>query len=357
MGNKDYRIKSRQDLEAKIEELGILPFFKNSIEGFSIEEHIEPELWFEGEPGPWEWKGPVIRNTGCAYGKFFENKAAFVSRKLFPDFANYRRDGYDFDARFDDELASYKDKALFDLIDANAPVKTGQLKKLGNYGKDGNKGFETVITRLQAECYVIVSDFEYSVDKYGNEYGWGVSRYSTPEKFMGKAFTSKVYQRTPEKSYERILSHLKKILPDTDEKALVRFLTKGASVPSRLSAVRDWLVPSNPKYFDIVGAFRDEDEIFWKQGNDNIHVGDTAWMYVGVPYSAILYECRVTETDIPFEGEDEHVNIKKLMKIRKVREFAPELLRLAELAKFGVVTVRCTRSMPKELLAYVRGLG
>ena len=56
-----------------------------------------------------------IRETGCAYGKFFENKAVFISKEWFPDFANYRRNGYDFDARFDDGLAAYKDKELFEL--------------------------------------------------------------------------------------------------------------------------------------------------------------------------------------------------------------------------------------------------
>lgn len=342
-------IKSRADLEKAVEEYGILPFFSNSLEGFSLEEHIDPKLWFTKEEGPWEWKGPVIRNTGCAYGKFFENKAAFISRKWFPDFANFRRDGYDFDARFDDELASYKDKTLYDLIDKHAPILTGRLKKLGNYGKDGNKGFETIITRLQSQCYVLVSDFEYCRDNKGQTYGWGVSVYSTPEKVMGQTFSKKVYQRTPEESFERVLKHLKKLLPGAEGRDIVRFLSKGAANPSKLAQVRDWLVPSNPKYFDIVGAFRESDEIFWKQGNDNIHVGDTAFMYVGVPYSAILYECRITETDIPFNGTDEHVNLKKLMKIKKLREFGPHELDLTELKKYGVVTVRCTRSMPQEL--------
>ena len=49
-----------------------LPFFANSVEGFSVEEHIDRRLWFTGQEGPWEWKGPLIREYGFAYGKFFE---------------------------------------------------------------------------------------------------------------------------------------------------------------------------------------------------------------------------------------------------------------------------------------------
>lgn len=220
----DFYIRTKEDLIRAVKDLGFVPFFRNSIEGFSIEEHIDPKLWFGDEEGPWEWKGPVIRETGCAYGKFFEKKAVYISSEWFPDFANYRRDGYDFDARFDDELASYQDKRMFDLVDANAPILSKNLKQLGNYRKGGNKGFDTVITRLQAECYVIISNFTYLTDKRGQEYGWGVAEYSTPERFMGSEFTQRVYQRTPEESYERIYDHLKKMLPNAAEAKLKKIL-------------------------------------------------------------------------------------------------------------------------------------
>lgn len=221
----DFFIGTKEDLIRAVNELGFLPFFRNSVEGFSIEEHVDPQIWFSDVlDGPWEWKGPVIREMGCAYGKFFERKAAYISREWFPDFANYRRDGYDFDARFDDEMASYQDKKLFDLVDSGAPILSKELKKMGNYKKGGNKGFDTVITRLQAECYVIISDFKYMTDKYGQQYGWGIAEYSTPEHFMGDDFTKNVYRRTPEESYERIYKHLKGLLPDVEEARLRKVL-------------------------------------------------------------------------------------------------------------------------------------
>lgn len=172
----------------------------------------------------WEWKGPVIRETGCAYGKFFEKKACYISREWFPDFANYRRDGYDFDSRYDDGLAPFRDKQLYDLVEGNAPIISKQLKQLGNYRKSGNKGFDTIINRLQSQCYVIISDFVYMKDKYGNPYGWGVAEYSTPEVFMADSFTDKVYQRPPEESYEKILKHFMKLFPNTDIAKLKKFI-------------------------------------------------------------------------------------------------------------------------------------
>ena len=220
----DICIKTIEDLENAVTELGFLPFFENSLPGFSIEEHVHPDIWFTGGDGPWEWKGPVINELGCAYGKFFEKKAAYISPEWFPDFANYRRDGYDFDARFDDGLVFHGDKVLYDLIDNDAPILSKHLKQLGNYRKGGNKGFDTMINRLQAQGYVIISDFRYMLDKNGNEYGWGVAEYSTPEHFMGKAFTEKVYRVTPEESFDRIVMHFMKILPGVDKNNIIRFL-------------------------------------------------------------------------------------------------------------------------------------
>ena len=223
----DFIIRTKADLIQAINEYGFLPFFENSIDGFSIEEHIDPDRWWHSDTGEWsawEWKGPVIRETGCAYGKFFEKKACYISPEWFPDFANYRRDGYDFDARYDDGLAQYRDKLLYDLVEQNAPVISKRLKQLGNYKKGGNKGFDTIITRLQAQGYVIISDFVYMKDKYGTPYGWGVAEYSTPEAFMRGGFTDKVYSRSPEESYERLLEHFTRLFPNEDIGKLKKFL-------------------------------------------------------------------------------------------------------------------------------------
>lgn len=157
----DFIIRSKADLIHAIHTFGFLPFFANSIEGFSIEEHITTDCWYHSDSGvwsAWEWKGPVIRETGCAYGKFFEKKACYISPEWFPVFANYRRDGYDFDACYDDGLAGYRDKLLYELIDNNAPIISKELKTLGNFRKGGNKGFDTIISRLQSRCYVVISD-------------------------------------------------------------------------------------------------------------------------------------------------------------------------------------------------------
>ena len=224
----DFTISTKQELKDLINEVGFVPFFQNEIEGFSLEEHIGPGCWYDEQDDgfwpAWEWKGPVIREATCAYGKFLRGKAMYISAKWFPDFANYRRDGYDFDARYDDGLASFYDKELFELLDGKAPVLSKELKLIGGYGKNGRKGFDTMITRLQKQCYVIISDFRYATDRYGNAYGWGIAQYSTPEKFFGTKFERSVYKRTPEESYQRIIGQLSKILPHADQKQIEKMI-------------------------------------------------------------------------------------------------------------------------------------
>lgn len=218
-------IKSADDIWNMVQEIGFLPLFQNGIPGFSIEERTPSHLWFsDTEPGPWEWKGPVLRMGNCFYGKFFAGKAGYVSREWFLEFANYRRGGYDFDALYDDGLAPKKDKDIYDVIAQNGSLLSGQLKKIGNYGKSGKKGFDTIITRLQMETYVVVKDFVYNQNKYGETYGWGIAEYSTPEHLCGDDFFRGVYHREPSKSRQEVFAHLQKIFPDAAETQLARIL-------------------------------------------------------------------------------------------------------------------------------------
>ena len=210
----DLYIRKKEDLIEAVRTFGFVPFFKNAIEGFSIEEHCAPEAWFprEGE-GVWEWKGPVIRESGCAYGKFFGGKAVFVSREAFFDFADARRDGYDFDARTDDGLTSFRERFLYGLVADNAPILSTRLKDLGGYGKEGKGGFETLVNRLQHLCYLLIGDFVYPTGKDGRPYGWGLAQYTTPEERYGDEFRRAVYRKTPREAYEATLERLARLLP------------------------------------------------------------------------------------------------------------------------------------------------
>ena len=47
-------IRNREDLVALVNETGFLPFFSGRIEGFSLEENISYDAWYQGR-----WSGKI----------------------------------------------------------------------------------------------------------------------------------------------------------------------------------------------------------------------------------------------------------------------------------------------------------
>lgn len=125
--------------------------------------------------------------------------------------------------------------------------------------------------------------------------------------------------------------------------------TASAKVKKEIRPPKEWLIPANPKYYDIVHAFDARDEIEWKQGS-GIRTGDTVFVYVGAPVSAIAYKCAVTETDIPYSYSDDKLTIRALMRIKLIRRYDPERFTFAVLNdEYGVCAVRGPRGIPRSL--------
>ncbi|MBR6396472.1 MAG: hypothetical protein IKS09_05845 [Lachnospiraceae bacterium] len=201
-----------------INEVGFLPLFKNEIPGFSLEERTIPKYWWSGDVknDPWEWREVIARSGKVAYGKFFDKKAGFISVKWLPYFVNHRRDGYDFDALWDDGKASRKQKLVMDLFAgdlANEEYLSNDLKTRAGFGKDAEKGYEGVISKLQMQMYLCMRDFRQRKNKKGEAYGWPVAVYTTPEHVWGYEHITSAYKEKPEESAKRIADHIKDVYP------------------------------------------------------------------------------------------------------------------------------------------------
>jgi hypothetical protein len=209
------RIRSWEDLVDWINEAGFVPLFKNELAGFSVEEHTSDLFWWSGDPAqdPWEWRELIARSGKVAYGKFFGKKAGFISREWFPHFANYRRDGYDFDSRWDEELASMRCKRIMDQFMAKDEWYSFELKRTAGFGKDGEKNFEGTVTDLQMQTYLIIRDFRRRINKKGLEYGWPVSVYATPEALWGYDHIASAYGFDPEESWQKLRDQVKTCFP------------------------------------------------------------------------------------------------------------------------------------------------
>ena len=218
-------IRSSEELAKLVEEIGFLPLFGNDIPGFSLKDCTPKELWFvEGVKGPWEWREDLAVGGKIAYGKLFRGNAGFVSLEWYPDLVNYRRNGYDFDSLYEDGLAPRKNKFVMDVMYEYEGLLSTDIKKMAGFGKEGMKGFDSVLTQLQMQTYLTVKAFEYKKDKQGKTYGWGVGRYIMPEKYYGEDLVRSAYERDPEESLERLLEQAAKIAPEAGRKELMKLL-------------------------------------------------------------------------------------------------------------------------------------
>ena len=117
----------------------------------------------------------------------------------------------------------------------------------------------------------------------------------------------------------------------------------------------NWLVPANPRYYDLAAALRQSPDrsFLWKQSG-RVAVGDTVYLYVAAPVSAIRYKCSVREVDIPYPYADEHVHMDRVMRL-KVKKTYKKPIGLERLRAHGVTTVRGPRYMPESLLEEIEG--
>ena len=125
-------------------------------------------------------------------------------------------------------------------------------------------------------------------------------------------------------------------------------LTSGKAPKKRRPVGKEWLIPANPKYYDLEAGFAESDIMLWKQSS-SVAPGDTVFIYVGAPVSAIRYKCRVVETDLPYSYDDDNLHMRRVMKLALVHRFRDGEMDFHTLNAYGVHAVRGPRSVPNRL--------
>ena len=157
---KHNEIYTAAQLTAFIHEVGFLPLLDSGIPGFSAEDVVTDDCRYVILPDGgwdwplWKWKGPIVSDGNCVYGKFFNKKAGFISRDWWPDFCNYRRSISPIP-----EEGSIDDTILIRLRE-NGSLITRELR--ATCGFDGPKmrsRFDSYITHLQMACLIVTENF------------------------------------------------------------------------------------------------------------------------------------------------------------------------------------------------------
>lgn len=109
--------------------------------------------------------------------------------------------------------------------------------------------------------------------------------------------------------------------------------------------MNSWLIPCNPKLYDVCAAFQNFAVIDWKQSMKNVEIGDTIFIYVGAPIQAVLFKCRVVAVNKPFSTIDDskfvisgerYQHYGRYMELQLVFRFSPEVYPLAYLKSRGL---------------------
>lgn len=216
-------IHSCAQLIETVQRVGFLPLLGCGIEGFSADEMVDEECRYVVFPDGgwdwpmWKWKGTVVTEGNCVYGKFFNKKAGFISREWWADFCNYRRS-----VNPVPEEGTIEDAVLATLRSEGSLITRELRAACGFDGPKMRSRFDGYVTRLQMGCYVVTEDFVYPRDKHNREYGWGWSLLTTPEELYGREAC--LCSRTAEESLQRIVSYLHSLLPDASEKDIRRLI-------------------------------------------------------------------------------------------------------------------------------------
>lgn len=134
------RITSAQSMIEVIRETGIIPFSRNRVRGWSIEEMTNPDWWFTTSDnlGPWDWKIDAI-HEGLLYGKFISRKSAFATGQMYRHLMNWRRSlpqyrvaqtGRGMATTIDERLQKYLSPTLLSAIKEHESLETSEIRSL-----------------------------------------------------------------------------------------------------------------------------------------------------------------------------------------------------------------------------------
>lgn len=107
-----------------------------------------------------------------------------------------------------------------------------------------------------------------------------------------------------------------------------------------------WFIPTNPKMFDIIHYMDNNKVVVWDKALEVIP-NDLIYIYVGAPYSAILYKCKV------LKAKPNPYTKKKDITMEVMEKFDKEKYPMKLLKEHGLKTVRWAHSMPLEVIQFV----
>ena len=124
-----------------------------------------------------------------------------------------------------------------------------------------------------------------------------------------------------------------------------------------------WTIICNVNDYNVIDAFKNIKCIEWKQILNNVKVDDIVYIYVGQPYSKIMYKCKIDQINITIPtiddrkywiNQNEYGNYKRYMKIELLEDYMNnELFTYNNLKQYGLSNIRNQARASKTLVNYI----
>ena len=184
-----------------------------------------PVKWHCGDPevDPWEWRMRVLEErTDIAYSKVFFKTSGFITKDWYPYFYAVRRNGESFEDAYEQGRISHTAKRIYDIVSQNY-IALHEIKTQGGFGKEDKSQFDRAMMELQMGFYITMTGRKQKKNKYGIEYGWNSTVFTTVENFWVERDFD-LPKLDAMESYEKIRTQILKSNPNAEEKVIRKFI-------------------------------------------------------------------------------------------------------------------------------------
>ena len=184
-----------------------------------------PVKWHCGDPevDPWEWRMRVLEErTDIAYSKVFFKTSGFITRDWYPYFYAVRRNGELFEEAYARGGISHMAKQIYEIVSAGE-VALHEIKAMGGFGKEDKAQFDKALVELQMGLFITMTGRKQKKNKYGIEYGWNSTVFTTVENFWAER-DCEIPELDTKESYEKIRQQILLLNPMAEEKIIRKFI-------------------------------------------------------------------------------------------------------------------------------------
>lgn len=184
-----------------------------------------PVKWHCGdmERDPWEWRMRVLEErTNIAYSKVFFKTSGYITREWYPYFYAVRRNGESFADAYARGAVSHTAKRIYALV-CEGDIALHEIKALGCFEKEDKSLFDRAMIELQMGFYITVTGRKQKKNRYGMEYGWNSTVFSTVEHFWEERNFA-IPKIDAQESYDILRQQILRLNPTAEEKVIRKFI-------------------------------------------------------------------------------------------------------------------------------------